>query len=145
MLLDRFRNLALTVIFKGDPGKRDRERRLVVLLRGLLARTPGFAGVVEVNGDTLSVGKSVIRGGPVLLSQSAPRIDPVDWTRIRDKAQAKGYRIHGRFELLAYSRYDWIDEAAPIADIKQWLQSSDFVRVWVVECVSKRVVARIER
>jgi hypothetical protein len=145
LFLKRYRDTAITLSFDEEPGKRDRVKRLCKIVETLLDKSPGFTGSVDLDGDSVVVEKQ--RGGasrgPISLGHLAGKSEPVEWTRIRDKLQGKRYRVDGRFELLAYSR-NWLNDAVPYDDIRQWLRGSAFGRVWIFECVSNQVF-RVDR
>jgi hypothetical protein len=146
LFFERYRGRAITVGFKGEPGTRDRTVRWRAIIDQLLQQQVGL-GSLSSDGDTVKV-EPIAQGpataGPITLTLSSASSDPISWVRIHDKVQ-KQYRVGGRFELLAYSRYHWLDSTVPEVEIREWLRGSAFARVWILECVSKRVVHRVER
>lgn len=145
LYLARYAGAVISVEWSRNLRKRERisqHRALIDLLR---QQPTGFTGALESDAARVSVARPPGRrtGGPIVSTSSTVRSDPVIWSRVRDKL--KRYKLGGRFELLAYSLRDWLNDAIPDADIREWLRGSSFARVWILECVSKRVCRRIDR
>jgi hypothetical protein len=157
LFMEIYSDATVALEFRDRPDMRARLQRLREVVACLLKQPGKFKGVLEVNGDKVTVaqrllGREALPGiGPVGFDtiQSAPK--PIVWTRIREKVDPKCYRMGGRCELIAYAFRDTLFNEAPghasvpRADIRDWLRGSAFARVWVVEWRFKHVYGQIER
>lgn len=152
-----YSDAAIALEFRDQPDRRARLQRLGDVIACLLKQADKFKGVLEVNGDRVTVTKRVPeRAGlaesrPVGFDRIGMTPTALAWARIRDKVDPKLYRAGGRCELIAYLFHDTLFRRAtahvfiPRADIRKWLHGSAFAGVWIIEWQFNRVYDRIER